>query len=485
MTEGSLDRRAGRGALWSLGGYGGGQAIRMASNLVLTRLLVPEHFGIMLVVNTAILGVQLFTEVGIGHSIVQNRRGDEPDFLRTAWTLQVIRGLFLWGALCALAVPIAGFYGDDQLRSLLPVAGLTALFQGLNSTRIAGYRRRLRLKALTVLQLGEQGLAALVMIAWAAFEPSVWALVAGGVVASFVVMALSHLVLEGPRDGFRFEGAATRELVRFGRWIFLSTSVLFVVNYADRLIVSKLVSLDVAGVYGIAVMIAAVPTAALGAFATNVAFPLFSQIEQRGEGLPRAFRRVRAPVNAVAGWAISGLLVGGPVAVKLLWTEPYWDAGWMVQLLAAGVWPGVILVASNNAGLLARGHSRLTAASSAAKLGGMLIAVPAGYGLLGLPGLILGFALSEVCRYAVSTWAAVHYGLRDWASDLALTARIAATALVGHLGVGVLEAAGSPVAVSAAAVLAFVTAAWAPLLLPIARRLADGRSPFEALEEPA
>ena len=47
----SLGSRAVNATLWIMGGYGASQVIRLVSTLVLTRLLFPEAYGIMAVVN--------------------------------------------------------------------------------------------------------------------------------------------------------------------------------------------------------------------------------------------------------------------------------------------------------------------------------------------------------------------------------------------------------------------------------------------------
>jgi O-antigen/teichoic acid export membrane protein len=71
-------------AFWTIVGYGGSLVLRFASSLILTRLLFPELFGLMGIVNIFIIGLQLFSDVGIGLNIVQNKRGDEPEFYNTA-----------------------------------------------------------------------------------------------------------------------------------------------------------------------------------------------------------------------------------------------------------------------------------------------------------------------------------------------------------------------------------------------------------------
>ena len=73
--------------------------------MILTRLLVREVYALMDVTMVFLQGLHMFADVGIGTSIVQSKRGDDRDFLNTAWTVQVLRGLVLWGATDRLIVP--------------------------------------------------------------------------------------------------------------------------------------------------------------------------------------------------------------------------------------------------------------------------------------------------------------------------------------------------------------------------------------------
>ncbi len=92
----SLRGLALRGSIWTLGGYGASQVLRLAGNLVLARLLFPEAFGLSALVGVFMVGLAMFSDVGIGPSVIRSHRGDDADFLNTAWTIQVIRGLVLW-----------------------------------------------------------------------------------------------------------------------------------------------------------------------------------------------------------------------------------------------------------------------------------------------------------------------------------------------------------------------------------------------------
>ena len=140
--SGSMLARAGQGSLWVMGGFGTAQLLRLAANLILTRLLFQEAFGLMALVTVFIQGMVMFSDVGIGPSIVRSPRGDDPVFFRTAWTLQILRGALLWMIGCAGALPFAAFYGEPQLAWLVPVVTFNALLGGFNSTKLFRQERQ-------------------------------------------------------------------------------------------------------------------------------------------------------------------------------------------------------------------------------------------------------------------------------------------------------------------------------------------------------
>src|SRR5689334_22064789 len=67
-----------RGSAWTIAGYCMGQVVRLGSNLILVQFLAPQVFGLMALVSSFMQGLQMFSDVGIGPSIVQHRRGDDP-----------------------------------------------------------------------------------------------------------------------------------------------------------------------------------------------------------------------------------------------------------------------------------------------------------------------------------------------------------------------------------------------------------------------
>ncbi len=381
----SLGSRALRGSLWSTAGFGTAQVIRLGCNLILTRLLFPEAFGLMALLNALLAGLAMFSDLGLAPSIVQSPRGDDPRFLNTAWTLQIGRGLVLWILACLLSWPVAVLYDQPAILALLPVAAITVLVAGFNSTSLPRLQRHLAVARLTLLELAGQISAALVMIVWALIQPTVWALVAGGLTSSVVRLLLSHTVVADRRDKLGWERDAARALFEFGKWIFVSTLLAFLVGQADRLVFGKLVPLGTLGVYSIAAMLALMPIHVVNRIGSAVVFPAFSRKMAAAADIGPIYRRARRPILALGGLIVACLVACGPPLIETLYDPRYHDAGWILQLLAIAAWFQILEVPSGSA-LLALGLPRWLATANALKLAGILVLLPVRLLALRFPG---------------------------------------------------------------------------------------------------
>lgn len=453
----ALRRRAAGGSAWALVGYATSNVVRLAGNIALARLLFPEAFGLMAIVHVFIQGLWLFTDIGVGPAIVQSARGDDRDFLDTAWTIQLGRGLVLCLVSFLLAWPVTTLYaGNDPFAAdllwYLPVTGLTAVMDGAVSTRVYGYSRHLRIRALTIFDCALQVVSLAVMVGVAWVYPSVWALVAGALVKSALRLVLSHLAFEGAPNRPRLDPTAAAALFQFGKWVFVSTLLTFLATQADRLLFGALVPWALLGVYGIAAALAAMPVGALLQLGAKVIFPVLSRLRDDEAALLREAARVRVPLLLGGAGLVSTMLPAGPALIELLYDHRYVAAGGIMQLLLVGAWFQV-LEAPNTALLLARGETRFVAVGNGAKLTGIVVLLPVGFILGGFEGALLGLILSDVSKY-LTTGAFVHQrGVRFALLDAVATALVAAACA---LGIGAERLAGGPTTVTgfAAAVVA-------------------------------
>jgi len=395
----TLKQKAIQGSLWTLVGYGSSQVFRLMGNLALTRLLAPEIFGLMTLVQTFLTGLQMFSDLGVFPSIVQSPRGDDLKFLNTAWTIQVIRGIGLWLGACLLAVPVAEFYNEPMLAQLLPVTGLVSVISGFASTKLVTAHRRLAIKELTILDLITGLLSILVTVVTAVGFRSVWALVAGNLISGLIRTIASHGWLKGERNAFCWEQKTVEEIRQFGRWIFISTVIGFFALQGDRLIFGKLLDVRFLGIYSIALGLSSLVEQVVDQINKKVMFPTYSElIRERPQDLYHSLRQSRAILLSLGSVCALLFVLYGDELIALLYDDRYLEAGWILRVLAIA-FLGRILSTTYEDVLIARGMTFSTMMLTITGICIQLVAVFVGYKLGGYQGVIVGMAATDALTY--------------------------------------------------------------------------------------
>ncbi|MCU0565898.1 MAG: oligosaccharide flippase family protein [Oculatellaceae cyanobacterium Prado106] len=421
MSTLTLKKLAVRGAFWTVANYGTSQILRFGGNLLLTRLLYPEFFGLMALVNIFVIGLKLFSDVGIGLSIVQNKRGEEPAFVNTAWTIQVIRGFLLWGLCLLIAYPISLLYDNAQLLWLLPMVGVSTILDGFSAMAPFQLERRLDLSKLMFLELTTQMIHLIVMIVWAYLSPTILAIVVGGWVSGIVRMVLTYRLIPGYRNYFKWDKTAASEIFAIGRWVFLSTALTFLAEQADRLLLGRLLSLELLGIYGIALMMGDVPRQIAMALGHRVILPAASKLVD----LPRAeLRRKILPHRLkLLLLLMLGILIlagGGDLIVNFLYDERYAAAAWMLPILALGMWPR-LLCATIEASLYAIGKMQYTTFANFCRLISTTVGISIGFYFFQVPGAIVAVSLNDFFYYISVSFGLHREGLGCLRQDAQVT----------------------------------------------------------------
>lgn len=422
LRNGSLTSRAMRASLLTLGSFGFGQIVRLSSNLILTRLLFPEAFGLMALVMVFLMGLGQFSDVGVTPAILQSKRGDDQRFLDTAWTIQVVRGVCLWGVACGLAWPMAWIYDQPLLAMILPVSALTLLINGIRPTRMITANRHLMLERVTVIDIATQLAGVVLAISLAFWWRSIWALVVSGVIGALVEIALNWRFLPGPGNRFRWEKAAVRELIGFGKWVFLATVCGFFFTQADKMLIGKFIPLDAFGVYNIGFFWASFPLMLGNILTLKILIPIYRETPPTaGRANFLKLRKMRFAVSALLIGFVGIFALLGVWLVETLYDTRYASAGAVAVVLACAQIPMLIVMTYDQAALAA-GDSRrffyLALARAVLMVGCILI----GLQMAGLFGALIGQAAAYVLAYPVVVWLARRMGAWDGLHDAVFAA---------------------------------------------------------------
>jgi O-antigen/teichoic acid export membrane protein len=415
----SLRALALKGSLWTLIGFVGAKFFQVTSNLILTRLLFPEAFGLMALVNVIIVGLTMFSDVGIRPAIVQNLKGEDLAFLNTAWTVQTLRGFALWAVTCLVAWPVSRLYGQPTLFPLLCVVGSTAAINGFQSFALATASRRLQLGRLTLVQLGGQitQIAITVILAW--MYDSVWALASGNVIGAIAQTLLSHVAWPSQGHMVRLDQESLNSLLHFGRWIFLATLVTFLGGQGLQLIQGALVPPKTLGMLYIATMFSWSLRDLSSQLYRSVVFPILSKtFREDAQRVKSQMERSRLYLLALIVPSLIVLSFSSNFLISTLYDVRYAAAGPYLAISAITAAIGILPMAYQNA-LLACGDSRahfiIVSAGVTFRIAGLLI----GFRFGGVVGMLLGIGVGSLMHFLGSAAYARKMGWQSPLTDLA------------------------------------------------------------------
>lgn len=345
QPEPSLRRR-----IMSSAGYSSLQfmsqiGLRLVSTVVLTRLLTPEIYGVFAIVLLYRYLLEMFSDLGI-RSVILTKEGEtDATFLRTCWTVSMLRGGIILAVSCLIALVIAalqgiGLFAADNAYAapVLPYAiaalGGVSLISSLQTTNRYVYERAMLFGRLTIGTLLSNilGLVATIALAW--WLRSVWALVIGAYIQWGTLTVYSYAAFRGPAMRICFDRPSLKIIVARGKWIIGHSTLTALSQAADRLVLGFVMTSSLFGFYYIARQIIDLISGFLTTVHAQMGLQVFTRIMGKGpEDFRTKYYRYRLFFDALAGASAGGLIVLAPLLVDLVFDDRYGQVAPFVQLL--------------------------------------------------------------------------------------------------------------------------------------------------------
>lgn len=369
-------------------------ALALGSSIILARILSPAELGVYSIAAVLTGLAQVFRDLGTGQLLIA-RRDLSIEEQRALLTISIGMGWSLALLLAGFAGPLAAFYHQAQLATVLRILALNFVLVPFSSQLTAMLRREMRAAALlrvtacysttqfaATVTLAAFGLGPCAL-AWGSFAAT-----CAGLLAAFVQQPAGMAW----RPGLR--GVAS--LVRPGGLAVTANAIDEVGVVAPDLIAGKLLGAVEVAMLGKAQSVLSLFNQAVTSAVSPVIFPLFARQAREGGDPVQAYIAAAACITALSWpfFLFSGLFAA-PV-VSLLY-GPQWQACVPLIRIMCGA---AALYSMFNMGrylLVATGHIAQQARIDAlAVLGRLVMLVPAG--LAGLEWLAAAVALSLVLR---------------------------------------------------------------------------------------
>jgi O-antigen/teichoic acid export membrane protein len=319
----SFGKKVKKAFLWLGTGTFLGQLISWISTLVVIRLLLPEHYGLMAMAMSFLAFLEMVCDFGIGASIIQAQELTKEK-VSQIFGFVVITYSLAAGLSYSAAPLISLFYGEDRLTILIRVLSLNFLLILLYTIPQSILIRHMEFQKKTKVDVASQILSAMVMLILAVNSIGVWSLVFGMLVLHTSKALGYNLYLRGFVPP-RFYFGDTKEMIKFGMTISVDRILYYLFNQSDKIIGGKFLGKVSLGFYSIALNLASIPLEKILPIVTQVTFTAYSRIQT---DLDRIRRNLLKTIHIVSFFSFPiffGLVAVAPEGIPLI-LGPKWGS---------------------------------------------------------------------------------------------------------------------------------------------------------------
>ncbi len=331
--------------------------ISFGTTVILARILGPANYGLFALALVVIGAFGLFKSLGIEAALIQ-RKDKIDEAANTALFIIPFLGIILYLLLAAVSPLIGSMMHNDELPKVIRALGFVFVLWSISRVPLSLLEKQMKFRLVSIAELSGTACFSIVAIMLARNGWGVWSLVYAYIFNAFVFIVFVWICAKWrPRLYFNWDIA--RQLLNFGKFIFLSSFVGFLKRNLDNLLVGKILGVVSIGLYAVAFNVANFISDYLGNRVYRVSFPAFSKLQDNKEDLIKAYLKVLRLTSMIALPVALGILASGDKFLVLAYGDKWLEAIPALKILAfAGFFNA--LISNNEAVLLSRGKSRKT-----------------------------------------------------------------------------------------------------------------------------
>ena len=177
---------------WSFAERISAQLVSLIVSIILARILAPEDYGILAIVNVFVAIGDALVAGGFGIALVQKKNSDDTDFNSICW-VSVFVSVLLYAVLFICAPLISDFYVNNDLTLIARVLGIRLVFSAVNSIQQAYIQKKLLFMKSCIIGTFGAIVSGIIGIVLALTGAGVWALIAQNMMSVIISTAMLFL----------------------------------------------------------------------------------------------------------------------------------------------------------------------------------------------------------------------------------------------------------------------------------------------------
>lgn len=330
----SLKQKSLKALSWDLIGRFANQGITFVTSIFLSRLLLPEDFGLVAMINVVIVISNTFIDAGLGSALIQ-RKDVTNEHYASVFFFNVFMGLIMALLLFSFSGLIARFYERSIIEDIGRVLSLIFIISSFGNSLRARLQRELSFKILTYANWAAAIFGGAIGITMALQGYGVWSLVTQALIAPLAANICLFLLVKW-RPKLKFSFSSLKELWGFGMHMFFTGVIQNIFAQLDSLIIGKVFAPAQLGYYYRAKSLQNVVYSYSTSSLISVLFPSLSSIQNDNEYYKHTFFKIYNVINFVSFYLLGVLYLTAEDIIILLFGVKWMPSVLMFKIMILG-----------------------------------------------------------------------------------------------------------------------------------------------------
>lgn len=337
-----MGNKTAKGLMWrSLEGIGV-QGMQFVIQMVLARILMPEDFGILAILNIFINLANTFVQNGLSSAILQKKKAEYIDFC-TVFYVEVVMAFLMYAIVFAASPYISIYYENPALTQYMRVFALTIIISALGSTQTTVLRNNMDFKPSFIANFSGIVIQGITGVGMAIIGFGVWSLILSQICYRVVTTGLLFFFAKWTPK-LQFSWQRLKEMFSYSWKLLVAWLIGTLYNDVIALVVGKVYDAEQLGYYSKGNSIPNVINRAVTQVTTAVMFPAISKVQDQKDVVKYQTRKMIS-LSSVLIFPVMAVVAGcARPLILLLLTKKWLPAVPVIQLFCI---PMAINVISN------------------------------------------------------------------------------------------------------------------------------------------
>ncbi|WP_018394782.1 lipopolysaccharide biosynthesis protein [Bacillus sp. 37MA] len=390
------------GLLWTFTDFFSSKGIGFVIQLLLARLLLPEHFGLIGMILIVIAISQSIVDSGMQNALIREQDSTQADY-STVFYFNLVISVVLYGVVFLIAPFVSEFYDESILTALLRVLGIVIIINAFSIVQRTILTKNINFKTQTLINIVSTIVSGATAVGFALAGFGVWSLVVLNVVGQLIQTMLLTLHNRW-RPSLIFSVSSFKRLFGFGWKLLVSGLIDTTYKNIYNVIIGRAYATTTLGYYTQAVMLRDVASQSITSAVQKVTYPVLSKMQHDEKQLKHGYRIIIKNSVFITFPFMIGLAAIAKTLIPLLFGEKWTGTVPYFQILcfAGMLYP---LQAINLNILQVKGRSdlflKLEIIKKVIGIGLIAIAIVLKTGVI---GLVWTLVISSVISYFINSF---------------------------------------------------------------------------------